>query len=130
VDDEALKGQESIVDLSDLVSNVALDIVIRGLPNQGRPYSAALFLPHTRRSPLTNGAVQHLDTTSCWKGLSQSKARELNTWERLFEESMALQIKEHLQRDFSVHLSKCHGIHNSQAKLPVQNCSHALRTSN
>jgi hypothetical protein len=115
VDDEALHVQESISDLPDLVSNLTLDIVIRGLANQGPPLITAFFLPDVRRSPLTKGAVQHLDTVSCWKGLSQSRARELSTWERLFEESLAVQIKEHLQRRFVVYLSKCHGTYHPRS---------------
>jgi hypothetical protein len=107
--DNLKHGTESMSSLFDLVSTVNFNVVIRGLPNEDLPAASALLFPFVRRSSRIREAAQHLDTISCWKGLSSSQSDELSVWERLFKESMALQIKELLQRDFASRLERCTG---------------------
>jgi hypothetical protein len=77
-----------------------LDVILRGLANEDLPPSSAIVLPRVRRSAIGDGAVQHLDVVSCWKGLSFSTVLELTMWEDLFKESLASQIKQRLQHEF------------------------------
>jgi hypothetical protein len=108
--DNCLKnGSWSVSSVFDLVSTVNFNVVIRGLPNEDCSAASALLFPFVRRSSRTKEAAQHIDTVSCWKGLSPLQFGELSVWERLFKESLASQIKEHLQRDFASQLQRCAG---------------------
>jgi len=73
--------------------------VLRGFVNQDWASSSALVLPRVRRSPPSDDTVRHLELVSCWKGLSHSQAIELTSWERLFKQSLASHIKQHLLQD-------------------------------
>jgi hypothetical protein len=88
-------------ELMALVHKVPLDIVLSGLANETASPASAPVFPFVRRSPLTNGTVQHLDIISCWKNLSSSQIAELTVWNRLFEECLASQVKQRLQHDFA-----------------------------
>jgi hypothetical protein len=102
------------------VSKVKFHVILRGLLNEDLPAASACLFPAVRRSPSTIGGPQHLDTVSCWKGLSQSQSEELVAWEGLFKESMASQIKEDIQRGFALQLKLCPGmqspLHSSQLR--------------
>jgi hypothetical protein len=96
-------------DLSNLIYKVPLDIVLSGLANEHSSPALAPIIPSVRRSPLTSGAVQHLDIVSCWKNLSSSQTTELTMWEGLFKECLASQIKQHLQHSFAKRLKEYPG---------------------
>jgi hypothetical protein len=96
-------------ELMALIHKVPLDIVLSGLANEAASPASAPVFPFVRRSPLTNGAVQHLDIISCWKNLSSSQIAELTVWNRLFEECLASQVKQRLQHDFARRLTEYPG---------------------
>ncbi|KAH7413611.1 hypothetical protein DE146DRAFT_1283 [Phaeosphaeria sp. MPI-PUGE-AT-0046c] len=77
-----------------------MNIVLSGLPVDGRTNAFDFIIPHARRSTLLAGPVQHLDVISCWKGVTNAQAWELASWDYFFKECLAVQIKEYLQREF------------------------------
>jgi hypothetical protein len=95
----------SLPSLHELVDKVMVDVVLRGFSNEDLAPSSALVLPRVRRSPPSDDTVQHLELVSLWKGLSHSQAIELAWWERLFKQSLASQIKQHLLQDVVHRLS-------------------------
>ncbi|KAF1918725.1 hypothetical protein BDU57DRAFT_119054 [Ampelomyces quisqualis] len=91
---------EALCDVNACVLDMKLDVVLRGLANADLPPTSAMVLPRVRRSAIGDGAVQHLDVVSCWKGLSFSTVLELSMWEDLFKESLVSKIKQRLQHEF------------------------------
>lgn len=82
-----------------------MDIVLSGMPVDGRSNAVDFIVPHVRRSPLGFGPAQHLDVISCWKGVTYAQACELASWDCFFKECLAVQIKEYLQCEFLNSLS-------------------------
>jgi hypothetical protein len=101
--------------LQDLVSKVTLDVELQGLANDDLPHAYTHVVPRVRRSTFTEDAVQHLDIVSCWKRLSKSQVLELATWEQLFKECLASQLKQRLQQDFADRLGGYFGDYSSQS---------------
>jgi hypothetical protein len=106
--------------LQDLVRKVALDVELRGLANEDLPPAYAPVIPRVRRSTFTEDAVQHLDIVSCWKGLSKSQVLELATWEHLFKECLASQLKQCLEQDFAERLGGYLGDYPFQSILQLE----------
>ncbi|KAH5399897.1 hypothetical protein HBI32_180620 [Parastagonospora nodorum] len=96
---------QSLPSLHQLVDKVMVDVVLRGFSNEDLAPSLALVLPRVRRPPPSDDTVQHLELVSLWKGLSHSQSIELAWWERLFKQSLASQIKQHLLQDVVHRLS-------------------------
>lgn len=93
-----------------------MDIVLSGMPVDGRSNAVDFIVPHVRRSPLGFGPAQHLDVISCWKGVTYAQACELASWDCFFKECLAVQIKEYLQCEF---LNSLSGPSSPRAKLPL-----------
>jgi hypothetical protein len=109
--------------LQHLVSAQPIHLKLRGLLWEDSMTVAEIISPHTRRSPFMNegkshfhcesdssftmrtvfGAdlltafITHLDTISCWKGLSHSQASELLVWYHIFSDCLTFLVEEALR---------------------------------
>jgi hypothetical protein len=73
-------------------------MVVRGLSSDGVATASDLLCLLTRRSPITNDAIQHLDNVSQWRGISPAQAVELKVWLGVFRESLESLIKKRVQQ--------------------------------
>ncbi|KAF2826911.1 hypothetical protein CC86DRAFT_466693 [Ophiobolus disseminans] len=98
--------QDEVEKIHDLIIKVRLDVVLRRLPADDASSVCGPLMPRVRRSSISVGPAQHLDTVSCWKGLSHQQTLELVAWERVFRDSLASQLKHHLQDGLAAQLLK------------------------
>lgn len=78
---------------SDPESSMGIDFQLRGLTDKKRSRATDIYCPEVRRSRFDGDAtISHMDTVSCWKGLSLSQAAEIVTWEGIFCEALEVHI--------------------------------------
>ena len=58
---------------------------------------------------LTKAAISHLDTISCWRGISYAQALELTVWDRLFHHCLVSQIEQRLKNSIVTQLKNRKG---------------------
>lgn len=109
----------SLQHVQELLTNIDVDLVLRGLPGANKAKVTDVYCPEVRRSPPTEHQhVSHLDVVSCWKGLSFRQAREIARWESLFKYSLESQVRNTVLRAVAKRLYKPHGGESACKFLP------------
>lgn len=102
--------------IRDLVDGQIIRLHLYGLLWEHSVTIPEILTPHTRRSPFIGegelaivyrrsdidlhiAVTSHLDTISCWKGLSYCQASELMVWYNIFNDCLTSLVEEALRDD-------------------------------